>query len=199
MSYVYAPHNATYSNVYPGQKFGQAKPVKTKKALIPATEKQVKFIKSLMSERVIDGSMVHDLKVSIDAGTLTKDSATEKIGLMLVAPKRDKSSDHKVVSQPKVTPVPGYYVSEADTFYKVVESKAHKFYAKKFVVSHSGQSALWVYAPGAINAYATWKKVSLTDATQFGIAHGFCLCCGRLLTDPNSVKAGIGPICAQKF
>lgn len=197
MSYVYAPHNATYSNVYPGQKFGQAKPIKTKKALIPATEKQVSFIKSLMKDRVVTDA--HSLKIAIDAGTLTKGAASERIEALLASPKRDKSSDHKVVSQPKVTPVPGYYVSEADTFYKVVESKAHKFYAKKFVVSHSGQSASWVYAPGAINAYATWKKVSLTDATQFGIAHGFCLCCGKLLTDPNSVKAGIGPICAKKF
>lgn len=35
------------------------------------------------------------------------------------------------------------------------------------------------------------------------IAHGkltgICGCCGRTLTDPDSIEAGIGPVCAKKF
>lgn len=197
-SYVYAPHNATYSNVFPGQKVGQAKKVKPKQPLLPATQSQINFIKKLMGERVVPGSVVHDLKVSISAGTLTKGAASENIDLLLNSPKRDTSDDHKVVSQPKVTPVVGYYVDEASqTFYEVVKSKAGKHYAKKFEVQ--GKTGKWLYAPGAIKSYADWKKISLDDAAQFGIAHGVCLCCGRTLTAPESVAAGIGPICAQKF
>lgn len=41
------------------------------------------------------------------------------------------------------------------------------------------------------------------DPRAAAIAHGFrtgnCACCGRLLTDPESVSRGIGPICASNF
>lgn len=33
-------------------------------------------------------------------------------------------------------------------------------------------------------------------ARAYGKATGICCCCGRELTDPNSIAAGIGPICA---
>lgn len=36
-------------------------------------------------------------------------------------------------------------------------------------------------------------------AVAYGRATGKCSCCGRTLTDPESVAAGIGPICAGKF
>lgn len=36
-------------------------------------------------------------------------------------------------------------------------------------------------------------------ATEYGRSTGSCGCCGRELTDPASVAAGIGPICAEKW
>lgn len=39
----------------------------------------------------------------------------------------------------------------------------------------------------------------LKAATDYGRATGVCGCCGRELTDPASVKAGIGPVCATKW
>ncbi|TJV68604.1 MAG: hypothetical protein E5X76_28910 [Mesorhizobium sp.] len=39
----------------------------------------------------------------------------------------------------------------------------------------------------------------LKAATDYGRSTGVCGCCGRELTDPDSVKAGIGPICATKW
>ena len=36
-------------------------------------------------------------------------------------------------------------------------------------------------------------------ATSYGISTGVCCLCGRTLTDPDSVSAGIGPICAGKW
>lgn len=35
--------------------------------------------------------------------------------------------------------------------------------------------------------------------TDHGKVTGVCGCCGRTLTDPASVEAGIGPVCAKKF
>lgn len=36
-------------------------------------------------------------------------------------------------------------------------------------------------------------------AIAYGRTTGSCACCGRLLTDPESVERGIGPICAERF
>lgn len=39
----------------------------------------------------------------------------------------------------------------------------------------------------------------LAAAIASGKKNGFCACCGKELTDPKSVEAGIGPVCAKKF
>ena len=39
----------------------------------------------------------------------------------------------------------------------------------------------------------------LTAAIRYGKVSGSCSCCGRELTDPRSIEAGIGPVCATKF
>lgn len=39
----------------------------------------------------------------------------------------------------------------------------------------------------------------LAAAVAYGRKTGQCSCCGRELTDPNSIEAGIGPICADKW
>ena len=40
---------------------------------------------------------------------------------------------------------------------------------------------------------------ALSAAVEYGRKSGVCSCCGRELTDPASIAAGIGPICASKF
>ena len=37
------------------------------------------------------------------------------------------------------------------------------------------------------------------EARLYGMRTGTCACCGRELTDPNSIEAGIGPICAENW
>lgn len=39
----------------------------------------------------------------------------------------------------------------------------------------------------------------LTAAVRYGKETGSCSCCGRDLTNPESIKLGIGPICREKF
>ena len=39
----------------------------------------------------------------------------------------------------------------------------------------------------------------LGTAIRHGLETGECACCGRELTDPESVKQGIGPICKKRF
>jgi hypothetical protein len=39
----------------------------------------------------------------------------------------------------------------------------------------------------------------LTAAVRYGRETGSCSCCGRDLTNPESIRMGIGPICREKF
>jgi len=36
-------------------------------------------------------------------------------------------------------------------------------------------------------------------AVSYGKRFGICSCCGRVLTDPTSIEAGIGPVCAENW
>ena len=44
-----------------------------------------------------------------------------------------------------------------------------------------------------------FEGAPLQTAMRFGRMTGRCCSCGRELTDPASIDAGIGPICAQRF
>jgi hypothetical protein len=39
----------------------------------------------------------------------------------------------------------------------------------------------------------------IKSAVAYGQQTGICACCGRELTDPDSIERGIGPICASNF
>ena len=98
---------------------------------------------------------------------------------------------------------PGYYVKADGTMLVVVENKAKtRTYAKRLVVTTTpaGKTkASWEYAPGEAASVAEVTPMTLTDAAAFGHAHGVCMVCCRTLTNPESVKAGIGPSCAKRF
>ena len=41
-------------------------------------------------------------------------------------------------------------------------------------------------------------RMTLDQAKQYGKSTGVCVCCGRTLTNPDSIELGIGPICRSK-
>lgn len=90
--------------------------------------------------------------------------------------------------------------SNAIGFFKVERGQSGYLYAKKLVKGANGKPK-WSYedGKGAIFKLQPQTKITLDQAKQFGIATGVCIICGRTLTDQNSVKAGIGPICAKGF
>lgn len=87
---------------------------------------------------------------------------------------------------------PGMYLRDGKV-YKVVTSQAGRPYAKVL------NGTTFEYAPGALKTLDATHRMSLEDAKKFGRETGTCCSCGRELTNPESIEAGIGPICAQKF
>lgn len=59
-------------------------------------------------------------------------------------------------------------------------------------------SGTWSYAPDARRRIMPRDRMTAAQAAAFGRMTGVCAMCGRRLTDPESVAAGIGPVCLSK-
>lgn len=58
----------------------------------------------------------------------------------------------------------------------------------------------WEYAKGAIfQIRERGRLASFDDIAKFGLASGFCYVCNKKLSDPVSVKLGIGPKCRKRW
>jgi hypothetical protein len=90
----------------------------------------------------------------------------------------------------------GVYKHEGD-FYRVREGRSGYLYAELIVVDPSGVS--FEYSKGTIRKLYAEDRITLTEAAEFGRCFGACCVCGRTLTNPDSIEAGIGPICAGRL
>lgn len=166
-----------------------------------ATDRQVSYLNSLLKQvpgNVLDSLDLRDQATLADLNKRPLDkwdasrliNSLKNIAAQQPKPKREQAQ-------------PGYYVTEDGTFVVVVTNRAGTAtYAKQLIVAKTatGRSkARWQYTPGLGFTVAASRPMTLTEATKFGHLHGVCLVCCRTLTDPESVKRGIGPVCATKF
>lgn len=92
--------------------------------------------------------------------------------------------------------------------FKVLPSRnSDRHYAKELTgfhweggqpVADGGGALRFVYAKGAMALIGKEHRMSDAQAREFGRIVGACVVCGKLLTDPKSIEAGIGPVCADK-
>ena len=88
----------------------------------------------------------------------------------------------------------GVYRNESGV-YRVVKSKqSGNLYAKKLNLANGG----FDYVSGAIYRLRESDRLTLDQARAIGQETGVCIVCGAFLTDPKSVAAGIGPVCAKR-
>lgn len=84
-----------------------------------------------------------------------------------------------------------YKVGEA--VFKTKRAQAGHLYALRL------EGTSWEYARGAMGKIGTEHKLTLEQAKQYGQLTGICCCCGRTLTNEESIAEGIGPICKGKY
>jgi len=94
----------------------------------------------------------------------------------------------------------GMYVLDG-VIYKVQHAVhgSGRQYAKRLVPNSPGERASFEYAPGMVRKLRPEHRMSLDQAKEFGALYGTCCQCGRVLTNEDSIEAGIGPICASKL
>lgn len=89
----------------------------------------------------------------------------------------------------------GYYYYHQEHVYVVAPSRqTGRLYARRLRL-RTGRNAQWVYARGMMTVLREEDRLTVEQATQLGHMHGICAVCGRLLTVPQSVERGIGPVC----
>lgn len=92
----------------------------------------------------------------------------------------------------------GMYQVDSRIFKVLPSRNSDRHYAKELTGEpKSGYS--FTYAPGAMSLIREEHKMTPEQAAEFGKLTGSCCCCGRLLTDPESIADGIGPVCKGKY
>jgi Family of unknown function (DUF6011) len=156
----------------------------------PATEKQLSFLAKLSKEQGLPAPHI--------VGRL---AASQMIDQLLKAGKPVAKATVQAL-----TLEPGYYVSPTDTVVRVMWNQTHSHqYVKTLTKGYDDLDWTWEYAPGAIKQVAkdiadgTTVKLTVEKAKELGHVWNRCMVCGHKLTTPESVTAGIGPVCIKKL
>jgi hypothetical protein len=162
----------------------------------PATEAQVKFVKSLLASRDLTNTIYDGWVPDNYTGGSGSAKASEMIDYLKPLPW--KKTAPKAAPAAQVTE-DGMYQDPEGVIYKVQIAKqgSGNLYAKRLIVEE-GQGH-FEYAAGAIRIIKPEWKMTLEQAAEFGSLYGVCCKCGAALTDEESIARGIGPICAQSF
>ena len=152
-----------------------------------SSDKQVSFINSLLASREVPKQYK-----GLNTFTMSILEASEYIAILKECPMKGQTGSYEKAEPAAL----GFYKYE-ECVYQVVKSKTGNRYAKMLKVE-TGKGT-WEYVKGMVNTLKACHLISLNEAKSFGHEFGFCMVCGRTLTDPVSVEAGIGPICANRF
>jgi hypothetical protein len=195
------------------------------KEIKPASGKQLKWLKSLITERSWDAvpaewherlaEIAEAFKACDDNGygpesannvlefsgykVITMAGFDKLLAFLKDAPRKAVvAQGDKLVNQ--VTEAGMYQLDGVIYKVQLAVHGSGNLYAKKLIPGADfGDKARFVYVPGAISKLTADDKLSLEQAKAFGALYGSCCVCGRTLTDEDSIAAGIGPVCANKF
>lgn len=158
----------------------------------PASPKQIAFIEKLIGRKCLTADDLDFTRRAIARGLDSRESSRMIEWLLAF-------SDKPLPESEKAKP--GYYVREEAgdrEFIVVVENKAKtSTYAKR--LTQYGTKWTWEYAPGVGRTLAGMAPLTIEEAAKFGHLHGVCVVCAKELTNPKSVQAGIGPVCAKRL
>lgn len=153
----------------------------------PASEAQIKFLRSLLVEKIEDEAKSAAAVAWLDTHKLSKATASAKIAEYKAMPSVRKAFN----STPELDE--GMY-KVGDDIFKVYFTQAGHIATKQLTedgFEYTGRKPLSMIKPE--------HRMTLDEAKEYGKVTGTCCNCGRLLTNEESIANGIGPICATKF
>jgi hypothetical protein len=200
---TYAPRNRFAGNAASGTRTSYPSRTASSAAATPA---QLSFLGTLLADvEALDGAKATDLRDLVNAPGFSKAAASACIDLVkaTVLPdlRRQARAAALVTDGATMTPLaPGMYQTPAGDLVKVQAARGTgNLYGKTLVSTDGGETYAFTYTPGATRGLTQDHRLSLDAAKAWGKRTGTCCNCGALLTDPVSVDAGIGPICAGRI
>ena len=101
----------------------------------------------------------------------------------------------------RLSPAPAHGRNEGHVYVNVGHNIGDNRYAGK--ITPNGDYISWGAPSDKSRATAVLnniKDIGFNAAViSYGHMTGVCVCCSRTLTDPASIGAGIGPVCAKKY
>lgn len=167
-----------------------------------ATDGQIRFINSLLSERglSLDTACImifsHD-DVEIERGY--GGTASQMIDALKDMPRPERERP----AAPDLDA--GMYKVGQEIFRVKISKSSGKPYAE--ILCHDmimngnyADAAVWFeYAPGSVRKITPEHRMTLDQCAEFGLLFGTCCVCARTLTKPASIAKGIGPVCEKKI
>lgn len=89
----------------------------------------------------------------------------------------------------------GFYLVNAGAFKVKRSQSTGRLYAMKLDLN----TGKFEYDKGAIYNLRPETRMTKEQAAAYGHQTGRCMICGRELTNEESIKIGIGPICLKGF
>lgn len=175
----------------------------------PATERQIDYVRSLVARRdtstVVE--MVTNLEDLILSDRLTHRDVNHAIPMLKLLPlktdirQRDQTVGTRIVLAGTKIP-DGYYAigPVGDTrFYHVSKPTTGKWSGYIFLNIQAGDDLHPVKNhTERLRVLEVIAEDVRAAAIRYGMELGRCSQCNRTLTNPDSITAGIGPICAGK-
>lgn len=158
-----------------------------------ATEKQISFLRSLVSDRDIEqlsgANYERAFDISTDSGKfIGKHEASELIDALLALPKT-------AVAAVREEDLEGVHF--VDGQYLKVQRAVHgsgRLYAKVWVP----ETEEWKYrGRKPLSRLSADTKLNAEQAARWGKLYGRCVFCSLPLTDERSIAVGYGPVCAE--
>lgn len=168
------------------------------------TDKQIAFIAKMIerveikvgtnttTEAVAALEFIQQTKEKLMLGTTNKRQASSIIGLLI----RHEARNYDTPTTPTNAPL-GVYKHGGEIYRVVKARQSENRYAQK-LITIEGRAPRWDIAYGFVRTLKVEELISPEVAAQMGRAFGYCVICGRFLSDPESIAKGIGPVCYER-
>ena len=154
------------------------------------SDKQRDYIDVLHKTRENASSHIVQALISAKAVKI-HDFTREQAGALITALKL-----LPVIAQPILVDEVGAY-RHGEHYYSVRKTTQRNGSLVAYVFNAS--TGRWEYAKGSIYALRPEQRLTLSEAKEFGVQTGQCVHCGRTLTDPISIMAGLGTVCIKRY
>lgn len=153
---------------------------------------QATLLRTVASERMIEGHMLERLEAQIEQG-LPMSLMDATMAWLKRAPKRQAQQALAVDVTPRVRATElGFYKNEAGEVYKIVDGMNGR-YAK--LTTPRG----FEYVRGAITRLFADMAMSADEVAAHGVANRYCANCSCGLEDPTSKRIGLGTSCGPQL